>query len=288
MCCAPPPHRSDYVARYVFIPPCPRSAHTRPAGNTNNYSVSGTTLAGTSTGPALPHQPHTFQPFLTRALHVRVRQPPACPPDLGLTLSELMFDNRRGGEHACGNQVDADRAAWAVRGSGKFQPRRSQSRRSWSGTLCSGTLCSGIFWFGSAAGAAGVARATAAGAGSRDGGGGGGVRLAVPGAGGGRVGGRSLVRDSWAPRGRGPGGGRPRPGCRADPAGPGSRAGLAAGDGVAARRVRSRPAASARASRRASRRSSARPGRPSSSGPGKGTSGRLSGGHSAGAGQATS
>ena len=59
---------------------------------------------------------------------------------------------------------------------------------------------------GGAAGAAGVARAAAAGASSRDGGGGGGVRPALPGAGGGRVGGRGLVRDRRAPRGRGAGG----------------------------------------------------------------------------------
>src|ERR1051326_3547461 len=42
-----------------------------------------------------------------------------------LTCSELVFDNRRGGERACGNQVDADGAAWTVRGSRDFWARRS-------------------------------------------------------------------------------------------------------------------------------------------------------------------
>jgi hypothetical protein len=44
MRCEPPPHPSDYVTRYVFIP-IPLPAHTHPAGNTGNYSASGTILA---------------------------------------------------------------------------------------------------------------------------------------------------------------------------------------------------------------------------------------------------
>src|SRR5690348_15666543 len=44
-----------------------------------------------------------------------------------LTCSELVFDNRRDGERACGNQVDADGAAWAVRGSRDSWARRSRT-----------------------------------------------------------------------------------------------------------------------------------------------------------------
>ena len=204
------------------------------------------------------------------------------PSDLRVDMIESMFDNRRGGERACGNQVDGDQATWAVRGPGDSRCGRSRAGRSWS--RCSRAGCPGLGALGlgclrsrgapgaagaprsgrrsgagGVAGAAGVARAAAAGASSRDGGGGGGVRPAVPGAGRGRVSGRSLVRDRRASRGRGAGGGRPRPGHRADPAGTGSRPGLAAGDGVAARRVRARLAAPARAGQQLSKQSSGRP-----------------------------
>src|SRR5947209_4513487 len=55
------------------------------------------------------------------------------PLTCGLTSNELVFDNRRGGERACGNRVDADGAAWAVRGSRDSWARRSgtETRRPW-------------------------------------------------------------------------------------------------------------------------------------------------------------
>src|SRR5271166_6031931 len=145
--------------------------------------------------------------------------------DLLVDITESLFDNGPDGECACGNQADAGRGVRAICGPwGRPRVR-------------------------DAAGTASAARATAAGrAGSRVGAGRSGVRPAVPGARGRGVGGRGVVRDRGDTRGRSARGRRPRPGRRADPAGPGSRPSLAAGGGVAARRVRACPAAPARAS----------------------------------------
>src|SRR5690242_16458239 len=143
-------------------------------------------------------------------------------------MTEPLFDNRRGGERACGNQVDDDGTAWVIRGSRRPGPGKDRTLRT--------------------AGAARAARAAAARrAGARVGGGRGGVRPALPGARGRRVGGRGVVRDCRDTRGRGAGGRGPRPGRRADAAGPRSGPVLAAGGGVAARRLRARPATAARA-----------------------------------------
>ena len=149
----------------------------------------------------------------------------------GLTITEPIFDNQRDGKRACGNR-------WMTAGQPGSFAAPSSPRAAAGGQP--GRLgfpdCRGVSRRG-AAGAAGAARAAAAGrAGSRVGGGRGGVRPAVPGAGGRRVGGRGVVRDRRDTRGRGARGRGPRPGRRADPAGPGSRPGLAAGGGVAARR----------------------------------------------------
>src|SRR5437899_2384269 len=123
-------------------------------------------------------------------------------------MTESLFDNQRGGERACGNQVDDGGTAWVIRGSQRPGPGPGVG----------------------AAGAARAARAAAAGrAGARVGGGRGGVRLALPGARVGRVGGRGVVRDRGDPRGRGAGGRGPRPGRRKDPAGPRSWPVLAGG-----------------------------------------------------------
>src|SRR5439155_25138635 len=115
------------------------------------------------------------------------------PLTCGLTCSELVFDNRRGGKYACGNRVDADGAAWAVRGSRDFWTRRSGTETreptDYPRAKRPRDECLGA---GGAAGVAGVARTAAAGASSWHGGGGGGVRPAVPGAGRRRVGGRGL------------------------------------------------------------------------------------------------
>src|SRR6202011_2507682 len=114
----------------------------------------------------------------------------------------------RGGERACGNQVDDGGTAWVIRGSQRPGPRKNRPRRGRAGGR------------GGAAGAA-------------------------------RIGGRGVVRDRGDTRGRGAGGRGPRPGRRTDPAGPRSGPVLAAGGGVAARRLRTRPAAPPRAGSRA-------------------------------------
>jgi hypothetical protein len=61
-------------------------------------------------GPRPPHGPSVSS--MANPLY-GIPMPLTC----GLTCNELVFDNRRGGERACGNRVDADGAAWAVRGS---------------------------------------------------------------------------------------------------------------------------------------------------------------------------
>jgi hypothetical protein len=45
----------------MYLSPVPLSAHTRPAGNTNNYSASGTTPGGTPDG--VPGQPGPLNDF---------------------------------------------------------------------------------------------------------------------------------------------------------------------------------------------------------------------------------
>src|SRR4029077_11348614 len=160
-------------------------------------------------------------------------------------MTESLFDNRRGGERTCGNQVDDGGTAWVIRGSQRPGPRKDRTLRGRPRPHRNLRGRPRAPW---AAGAARAARAAAAGqAGARVGGGRGGVRPALPGARGRRVGGRAVVRDHGDTRGRDADRGGPRPGRRKDPAGPRSWPVLAAGGGVAARRLRARPAAPARA-----------------------------------------
>src|SRR5690242_21868491 len=42
-------------------------------------------------------------------------------------MAESLFDNRRGGERACGNQVDDGGTAWVIRGSQRPGPRKNRA-----------------------------------------------------------------------------------------------------------------------------------------------------------------
>ena len=63
MRCAPPPHRSDYVARYVFIPLCPISrlslTRAQPLTLPTGQPLKATPVAGpgTSSGTPVPTVP---------------------------------------------------------------------------------------------------------------------------------------------------------------------------------------------------------------------------------------
>src|SRR5436305_7456124 len=95
-------------------------------------------------------------------------------------MTESLFDNQRGGERACGNQVDDGGTAWVIRGSQRPDPRKNRASH--------GRARARVGARARAAGAARAARAAAAGRGGGGGGGGrGGGRAAVAGGAGRRL-----------------------------------------------------------------------------------------------------
>src|SRR5215831_9312890 len=61
--------------------------------------------------------------FLRHEGGIHAVRPASRGPDLHLDMTEPLFDNRRGGERACGNQVDDGGTAWVIRGFRRPDPR---------------------------------------------------------------------------------------------------------------------------------------------------------------------